>query len=556
MKIALHHMLILFCFSSLSQTIHSTNTTNSTYYYNLCAPSTCGGSTLKFPFGKNPLCSNGNIKAATCENNSVYLIDEENTYIKYKLLQNLTNEVYTNRSIRLVDNSLFGCGTIPPFIDTRPGSEEQKRGLLGAVYYSSIYRPGTFFNCTKEPADKDTLARMIRSRCLECGETGNLCYFYDGYFGRVDSCIPFRVAIPVNIYGNLSRVRNLRRVLQEGFEVQWDEDKICDLCMKNDDGRCGYLNQQKKISGWEYCFCRDGIHKDTCNGELIDHDATSGKDVIINPHKNKIGLIVGIGMAGAVFIFLCTSYISYKRMHKKQNRFRSTDDQALRYLEGPSGTTPASIETFLHNYTLGKPTRFSYKQLKKYTNNFTQKIGQGGFGSVYKGQLPNGLTIAVKILDETTNQIATQFLNEVLTIGCIHHNHVVRLLGYCFDHSRIALIYEYMVNGSLDKYILQKKHMKKGGSKWHECKGKEEEEMAMKLELVGLWSIQLEPSKRPSMRKVVDMLEGNVAIEIPSAPFDANMSHGYGIDVKMVPELNTLSSFERPESSRSGTSGN
>ncbi|KAF9601586.1 hypothetical protein IFM89_020502 [Coptis chinensis] len=360
---------------------------------------------------------------------------------------------------------------------------------------------------------------MIKSPCLECGETSNFCFYYDGFLDHVDYCSLFRVNIPVTIYGNLGKVGNLRRVLQEGFEVSWDED--CNSCMENDVGRCGYLNQERKANIELNCFCSDGVHK---------HNCTDGDPVILNavgmnfpskPHNKTIRLILGIGLTGAAFIFLCALYISYKRRHKKHSRFRSTDDHELqRYFERDNGTTPASIETFLHNYTLERPTRFSYKQLKKYTDNFSQKIGQGGFGSVFKGQLPNGFIIAVKVLDETTNQIETQFLNEVFTIGCIHHNHLVRLLGYCFDHFRIALIYEYLVNGSLEKYILQKKHMNKdhvrntygdgGGSKWHECQGKEEEEIAMKLEMVGLWCIQFEPSRRPSMRKVVDMLEGDV----------------------------------------------
>ncbi|KAF9601302.1 hypothetical protein IFM89_018412, partial [Coptis chinensis] len=288
-----------------------------------------------------------------------------------------------------------------------------------------------------------------------------------------------RVNIPVTIYGNLGKVGNLRRVLQEGFEVSWGED--CNSCMENDVGRCGYLNQERKANIELSCFCSDGVPK---------HNCTDGDPIILNdvgmnfpskPHNKRIRLILGIaGLTGAAFIFLCALYISYKRRHKKHSRFRSTDDHELqRYLERDNGTTPASIETFLHNYSLERPTRFSYKQLKKYTNNFSQKIGQGGFGSVFKGQLPNGFIIAVKVLDETTNQIETQFLNEN-TYG----------------------------DG--------------GGSKWHECQGKEEEEIAMKLEMVGLWCIQFEPSRRPSMRKVVDMLEGTVAIEIPSAPFDTN----------------------------------
>ncbi|KAF9599855.1 hypothetical protein IFM89_001801, partial [Coptis chinensis] len=477
MKIALHlhHILLslFICFSTLLfKTIHSANSTNtsqSNHYYNQCAPSTCGGSVMKFPFGPNPLCTTRYI-SATCENNSsIFLKPDDYPNIKYKLVQNLTNEIYVNASVKIVDTSLFGCGTIPPFNGSQPNSgyQAQEWNMVGSFLYSPQYRIGTFFNCTKEPADKDTVARMIRSPCLECGETSNFCYFYDRYIPHVDSCLQSVVVIPSNIYGNLSKVRNLRRVLQEGFEIQWE--RTCNSCTKNDVGRCGYVDDEKRTgTSTEYCFCRDGIHEDTCTGEVIDIGATGdGKEVImIKPRKNKIGLIVGIGMAGAVFIFLCTWYISYKRKHKKQIRFRSTDDQELKcYLEGVSGAAPASIETFLHNYTLGRPTRFSYKQLKKYTNNFTQKIGQGGFGSVYKGQLPNGFTIAVKILDETTNQIETQFLNEVLTIGCIHHNHLVRLLGYCFDHSRIALIYEYLTNGSLDKYIHQKKHMNEGQSK-------------------------------------------------------------------------------------------
>eukprot|EP01018_Ginkgo_biloba_P026812 Gb_11936 [translate_table: standard] len=80
------------------------------------------------------------------------------------------------------------------------------------------------------------------------------------------------------------------------------------------------------------------------------------------------------------------------------------------------------------------------------------KLGQGGFGQVFKGKLPNGSLVAVKLLDKS-RQSEQQFLNEVATIGRIHHLHLVRLLGYCFQKSKSALVYEYMINGSLEKYI-------------------------------------------------------------------------------------------------------
>ncbi|KAF5197997.1 LEAF RUST 10 DISEASE-RESISTANCE LOCUS RECEPTOR-LIKE PROTEIN KINASE-like 2.2 [Thalictrum thalictroides] len=87
-------------------------------------------------------------------------------------------------------------------------------------------------------------------------------------------------------------------------------------------------------------------------------------------------------------------------------------------------------------------------------------------------------------------------------------------------------------------------------SKWHTCEGKEEKDMAMRMELVGLWCIQFEPSKRPSMRKVVDMLEGNVVIEIPSAPFDGRFPGSvWRNNVPIVQQLETTSSIEITQSS-------
>jgi serine/threonine protein kinase len=98
------------------------------------------------------------------------------------------------------------------------------------------------------------------------------------------------------------------------------------------------------------------------------------------------------------------------------------------------------------------PTRYSYSQIIAYTNNLSDKIGKGGFGTVYKGKLPNGRPIAVKILDES-KQSEQQFIAEVATVGRTYHVNLVRLLGYCSQASKRALVYEYMVNGSLDKYI-------------------------------------------------------------------------------------------------------
>ncbi|XP_043720669.1 rust resistance kinase Lr10-like [Telopea speciosissima] len=87
------------------------------------------------------------------------------------------------------------------------------------------------------------------------------------------------------------------------------------------------------------------------------------------------------------------------------------------------------------------------------TKQFKCKLGQGGYGSVFKGELSNGILVAVKILKEPAASDGDDFINEVGTIGRIHHVNVVRLLGYCADGYKRALIYEFMPNESLAKFI-------------------------------------------------------------------------------------------------------
>ncbi|XP_058219455.1 G-type lectin S-receptor-like serine/threonine-protein kinase SD2-5 isoform X2 [Rhododendron vialii] len=103
----------------------------------------------------------------------------------------------------------------------------------------------------------------------------------------------------------------------------------------------------------------------------------------------------------------------------------------------------------------GMPSRFSYEDLKTMTNNFNIKLGQGGFGSVFEGTLSSGTKVAVKRLDGL-GQVKNSFLAEVETIGSIHHFNLVRLIGFCAEKTFRLLVYEYMPNGSLDKWIFCK----------------------------------------------------------------------------------------------------
>ncbi|KAL2550716.1 Rust resistance kinase Lr10 [Forsythia ovata] len=114
----------------------------------------------------------------------------------------------------------------------------------------------------------------------------------------------------------------------------------------------------------------------------------------------------------------------------------------------------ATIEKFLEDYRALKPTRFSYAEIRMITNQFSEKLGEGGYGTVYKGKLSNEIYVAVKVLNNFKGN-GEEFIIEVGTIGRIHHVNVVRLVGYCADGFRRALVCEFLPNDSLEKFIFQ-----------------------------------------------------------------------------------------------------
>ncbi|KAK9003127.1 hypothetical protein V6N11_060694 [Hibiscus sabdariffa] len=115
-----------------------------------------------------------------------------------------------------------------------------------------------------------------------------------------------------------------------------------------------------------------------------------------------------------------------------------------------SGHTSVKYE--LVDYASGAPVKFSYKELQQFTKGFTEKLGEGGFGAVYKGTLPNRMVIAVKQL-EGIEQGEKQFRMEVATISSTHHLNLVRLVGFCSEGRHRLLVYEFLRNGSLDKFL-------------------------------------------------------------------------------------------------------
>ncbi|CAL9048560.1 unnamed protein product [Musa banksii] len=195
---------------------------------------------------------------------------------------------------------------------------------------------------------------------------------------------------------------------------------------------------------WDEPDCRNcygdcWLNRTSNKTECMAYPSSYDPYIYPSSYKDSHATDVTIGLCAAGFVAIVTIIILlvYKRFSKMKKKKQNL-----------------AVERFLKEYKSMKPTRYSYPDLKKMTDDFKTILGQGGYGSVFKGKLHNGVPVAVKVLDNPTVS-GDEFTNEIAAIGTIHNVNIVRLLGFCVDGSKRALIYEFMPNESLDKYIME-----------------------------------------------------------------------------------------------------
>ncbi|XP_049382462.1 cysteine-rich receptor-like protein kinase 10 [Solanum stenotomum] len=105
--------------------------------------------------------------------------------------------------------------------------------------------------------------------------------------------------------------------------------------------------------------------------------------------------------------------------------------------------------------SIAESLQYDFSAISAATDNFSDanKLGQGGFGTVYKGKLSNGQEVAVKRLSIDSGQGDLEFKNEVLLVARLQHRNLVRLRGFCFDGAERLLVYEFVPNASLDQFL-------------------------------------------------------------------------------------------------------
>ncbi|XP_058725202.1 cysteine-rich receptor-like protein kinase 10 isoform X2 [Vicia villosa] len=148
-----------------------------------------------------------------------------------------------------------------------------------------------------------------------------------------------------------------------------------------------------------------------------------------------IAVAVPVAIVGLVFILICI----YFKLRKSKKKFEEVKEEEYQ---------DDTIE-------ISEPLQFNFNTISNATNDFfiSNKLGEGGFGVVYKGRLSNGQEIAAKRLSRDSGQGDSEFKNEVLLVAKLQHRNLVRLLGFCLEGRERVLVYEFVHNKSLDSFI-------------------------------------------------------------------------------------------------------
>ncbi|GAA0167739.1 transmembrane signal receptor [Lithospermum erythrorhizon] len=232
------------------------------------------------------------------------------------------------------------------------------------------------------------------------------------------------------------------------------------------------------------CSCTAYTYVDTIGcliwvDDLIDTQsystANSGELLYLRLYHSELGggkrrlkgFAIAIIVASTVLVgsSLFLAYVFCRWRKKNKGRGSSLGDFIKSLICFPrrsaianKGSAYATGDYHTYDFSRGGNSEvhiFSLKDIQVATEFFAlkNKLGEGGFGSVYKGKLPNGEQIAVKRLSRSSGQGIQEFENEVILISKLQHRNLVNLIGFCIQEEEKLLAYEYMPNKSLDKFI-------------------------------------------------------------------------------------------------------
>ncbi|KAI3758857.1 hypothetical protein L6452_06429 [Arctium lappa] len=225
----------------------------------------------------------------------------------------------------------------------------------------------------------------------------------------------------------------------KGFQFKYDRTQGFFLCYPKFKLLNGIISVN--INGSMYLKLPKSISISSKNNKVVEGFSLtcSGKPTIQldraydkNPKEESLKYLMLFTYVFGAFEIICIIYFFY--------RTRNPSMTTHGYLQAATGFK-----------------RFSYAELKKASNNFSNEIGRGGGGIVYKGALSDNRVAAIKHLKEFSNNEGAELLAEISTLGRLNHMNLIEMWGYCAERKHSLLVYEYMENGSLAQNLHSKK---------------------------------------------------------------------------------------------------
>ncbi|XP_010668420.4 L-type lectin-domain containing receptor kinase IX.1 [Beta vulgaris subsp. vulgaris] len=285
--------------------------------------------------------------------------------------------------------------------------------------YNNWYDPGSFLRDAHLGIDVNSLnSTAYLPWSVVNGTAANVWITYDSSTMNLSVYFSYDVNPVFNGEYNLSHVINLTAILPEKIRVGFSAATGTDFEFHN-------------ILSWEF----NSTLEDTEFSVLTRKSQSKHRVAIVGGVLGGIALLV-IGLGFIVFLWW-----------QRRARERSSDHEMN-----------FDVDDDFDKET--GPKRFTYNELSHATNNFSeeQKLGEGGFGGVYRGFLTDlDRYIAVKKISRESKQGKKEFMSEVRIISCLRHKNLVQLLGWCHERGDLLLVYECMPNGSLDSHLYRSK---------------------------------------------------------------------------------------------------
>ncbi|CAL4958017.1 unnamed protein product [Urochloa decumbens] len=383
-----------------------------------CSPMVCGNLTISSPFW---LASEEATEANDCRVRGFQVSCYVNNMPYLQRLQ-ILNIFYDKASLLVADpDKLLKDFNTSGYDRCHAPMFNSSTKLGNPFSISPVNQNLIFYNCTKTLGEKvRQKSGLVETVCRNNtfvqagGRYDDVSGHYGDYF--LEGCDA--TVVPVLVGSGKTNASNYRELLRDGFLVTWQQPPPPLPPFELPPPADIYLSSLLLMLMKLVCF--------------------SGSK------RGEMKIIRIVLMAAAASLLFPCIYVMV--CHRK--------GQILRLLLGKNtiSSTERNIEALIVSYGSLAPKRYKYSEVIKITSSLNNKLGEGGYGVVYKGRLHDGRLVAVKFLHDCKGN-GEEFVNEVMSIGRTSHVNIVSLYGFCLERSKRVLIYEYMPNGSLDRYI-------------------------------------------------------------------------------------------------------